>query len=105
VAHSVLGPGTTGHDLVEQQHPALQAIGHHLGVAIGSIVNIFGADRVAIGGGFGVAAFDLLVPAARLAVLTEALAPAGQRLEIERATLGAEAGLVGAGLVALDVVG
>ena len=35
-----------------------------------------------IGGGFGIAAFDLLVPAARLAVLAEALAPSGQTLEI-----------------------
>ena len=57
-----------------------------------------------IGGGFGIAAFDLLVPAARLAVLTEALAPSGQELEIERAELGREAGLIGAGLVALEAL-
>ena len=52
--------------------------------------------------GFGIAAFDLLVPAARLAVLREALAPSGQMLEIERAELGAEAGLIGAGLIAFE---
>ena len=57
---------------------------------------------VVIGGGFGVAAFDLLLPSARLAVLTEALAPAGQALAIERAILGARAGLIGAGLVAFE---
>ena len=57
-----------------------------------------------IGGGFGVAAFDQLLPAARLAVLTEALAPAGQELEIERAALGASAGLTGAGLVAFEAL-
>ena len=44
----------------QQQHPALDEIGHHLGVAIGSLVNIFGPELVVIGGGFGVAAFDLL---------------------------------------------
>ena len=104
VARSVLGPDATAHDLVEQHHPALERIGHHLGVALGSLVNIFGAERIAIGGGFGVAAFDDLVPAARLAVLTEALAPAGQELQIERAELGAEAGLIGAGLVAFEAV-
>jgi hypothetical protein len=57
-----------------------------------------------IGGGFGIAAFELLVPSARLAVLTEALAPSGQELELERAELGARAGLIGAGLVALEAL-
>jgi glucokinase len=104
VARSVLGPAATAHDLVARHHPALETIGHHLGVAIGSLVNIFGAERVAIGGGFGVAAFDQLLPAARLAVLTEALAPAGQELQIEIAVLGAEAGLIGAGLIAFEAL-
>ncbi len=104
LAHQVLGPDASAHDLVAQRHPVLEQVGHHLGVAIGSLVNIFGAERVALGGGFGVAAFDLLTPAARLAVLTEALAPAGQELQIERAELGAEAGLIGAGLIALEAL-
>jgi glucokinase len=104
LAVSLLGPNATAHDLVEQKHPVLDTIGHHLGVAIGSLVNIFGPERVAVGGGFGVAAFDLLVPEARIAVLTEALAPAGQDLQIERAELGAEAGLIGAGLVAFEAL-
>jgi glucokinase len=104
VARRVLGPDATARDLVEQRHPALLEIGHHLGVAIGSLVNVFGATRVVIGGGFGIAAFDQLVPAARSAVLREALAPSGQTLEIERAELGTEAGLIGAALVALEAV-
>ena len=104
VARELLGPDATAHDLIEQRHPALAAIGHHLGVAIGSLVNIFGAERFAIGGGFGVAAFDQLVPAARGAVLREALPTSGQDVQIERATLGAEAGLIGAGLVALEAL-
>ena len=104
LAVSLLGPDATAYDLVEQHHPVFESIGHHLGVAIGSLVNIFGAERVAIGGGYGVAAFDLLLPAARLAVLTEALAPSGQDLQIERAELGADAGLIGAGLVAFEAL-
>ena len=104
VAQRVLGPEATAHDLVQQRHHVLEQIGHHLGVAMGSLVNIFGAQRIVVGGGFGVAAFDLLLPAARLAVLTEALAPAGQELEIECAELGATAGLVGAGLVAFEAL-
>jgi len=102
LARRVLGPDATAHDLVSQKHAALNGVGHHLGVAIGSLVNIFHPEMVVIGGGFGVAAFDLLLPSARLAVLTEALAPAGQALAIERAILGARAGLIGAGLVAFE---
>src|SRR6478735_9412892 len=85
LARSVIGPNATAHDLVAEAHPALERIGHHLGVAIGSFVNIFNPQMVVIGGGFGVAALDLLLPATRLAVLTEALAPAGQELAIQPA--------------------
>jgi glucokinase len=104
LARSVLGPNATARDLVAEQHPALESVGHHLGVAIGSLINIFGPERVVIGGGFGVAAFDLLLPAARLAVLTEALAPAGQQVEIELTALGSDAGLIGAGLLAFEAL-
>jgi glucokinase len=102
LAREVVGPDATARDLVEQRHPALASIGHHLGVAIGSLVNLFGSERVVIGGGFGVAAADQLVAPAREAVLREALAPAGQALQIEIAQLGAEAGLIGAALVGFD---
>jgi glucokinase len=104
LARDLLGPSATARDLVEQRHPVLDQVGHHLGVAIGSLVNVFGPERVVIGGGFGVAAFELLLPAARLAVLTEALAPAGQQVEIELAELGADAGLIGAGLLAFEAL-
>ncbi len=102
LAKKLLGEHATAHDLVLERHPVLGEIGHHLGVAIGSLVNIFGATRVVIGGGFGVAAFDQLVPAARLAVLREALAPSGQDVELVPAELGAESGLIGAGLLAFE---
>ncbi|MBA3843728.1 MAG: ROK family protein [Actinobacteria bacterium] len=105
VARRELGPNATAHDLVDARHPAVEAIGHHLGVAIGSLVNVFNPELVVIGGGFGVAAFDLLMPAARLAVLTEALAPGGQELAIEAASLGARAGLIGAALAAFEALG
>jgi glucokinase len=104
LARDVIGPEATARDLVERGHPALETIGHHLGVAIGSLVNIFGSTRVVIGGGFGIGAFDHLVTPARLAVLREALAPSGQTLEIERAELGTDAGLIGAALIALEGV-
>ena len=102
LAKQLLGDHGTSYDLVRDQHPVLGEIGHYLGIAIGSLVNVFGATRVVIGGGFGIAAFELLLPAARLGVLREALSPSGQELEIERAELGGEAGLIGAGLVAFE---
>lgn len=104
IAQRVIGPEATARDLVQQHHHVLDQIGHHLGVAMGSLVNIFGAQRIVIGGGFGLAAFEQLLPAARMAVLTEALAPAGQELEIAPAELGAKAGLIGAGLVAFEAL-
>ena len=104
IAREVLGAGANAHDLVAQRHPVLTEIGRHLGTAIGSLVNIFGPERVAIGGGFGVAAGALLIPAARPSVIIESLTPAGEELEIVLASLGAEAGLIGAGLIAFDVL-
>jgi glucokinase len=104
LARTLLGPHATARDLLAQRHPVLEEIGHHLGVAIGSLVNVFGPERVLIGGGFGMAAFELLLPAARLAVLNEALAPAGQEVEIELAELGNGAGLIGAGLLAFEAL-
>ena len=98
------GPSATARDLVAQAHPALEQIGHHLGVAIGSLVNIFNPEMVVIGGGFGVAALDLLLPAARRAVLRRLSLPAGEELAIQPAELGAQAGLIGAALVAYEAV-
>jgi len=102
LAREVLGrTDATAHDLVRDRHPALENVGHLLGIAIGSLVNVFGSTRVVIGGGFGSAAFDQLVPAARRGVLREALSPSGQDLEIARAEL-TEPGVIGAALVALQ---
>ena len=102
IAVRELGPGASARDLVALRHPALEELGHHLGVAIGSIANIFGCDRVVVGGGFGVAAAGLLLPPARAAVRREALSPLSESLELEVAQLGADAGLLGAALVAFD---
>jgi glucokinase len=104
VAVRELGPGASSRDLLAQGHAALGEIGHYLGCAIGSLVNVFNPQIVVIGGGFGVAAADHLFPAARLAILREALAPAGQTVQLALAELGARAGLIGAGLVAFEAL-
>ena len=61
---------------------ALDEIGTHLGAAIGSLVNIFGPEVVVVGGGFGLAAGELLLGPAREVVRREALAPARRRCRI-----------------------
>jgi glucokinase len=102
LARRVLGPDATAYDLVAQRHPALAEIGKHLGTAIGSLVNVFNPQVVVIGGGFGVAAGELLFESARPAIQREALAPAGDELRLALAALGQSAGLLGAALVAFE---
>jgi glucokinase len=103
LAVRVLGPGATAYDLVAQRHAALLEVGRHLGTAIGSVVNAFGPQVVVVGGGFGVAGFDLLHPAAAAVLRVEAL-EGGREVPIVRARLGFEAGVVGAALIAFDAV-
>jgi glucokinase len=105
LARRLLGPEASAHELVEQRHPALAEIGHHLGTAIGSLVNLFDPEVVVIGGGFGVAAGELLLAHARETVLREALPPAGARVRLAVAELGPNAGLIGAGRVAFEALG
>jgi glucokinase len=83
---------------------ALSQIGHLLGAAIGSFVNIFAPERVIVGGGFGLAAFDYLVPSALEVARRELVEPEALALEIVRAELGSDAGVVGAGLLALETL-
>jgi len=82
---------------------ALAELGRLLGAGIGSFVNMFGVELVVIGGGFGVGAGELLLVPALEAARREALSPASQRLRLVEAELGADAGLIGAGLLALEL--
>jgi glucokinase len=88
----------------EDARAALAEIGSFLGAAIGSLANLFDPDVVVVGGGFGEAAGDLVLGPAREAARREALSPADRELRIVPAALGADAGLVGAGLVAFDAL-
>jgi glucokinase len=105
------GPGADSHRLVREAldgHPgarsALERIGHYLGIAIGSFVNIFAPELVIVGGGFGLAAWELLREPALAAARREALQPADEELRIVRAELGDDSGLVGAGLVGFEAL-
>jgi glucokinase len=84
---------------------ALAGMGHLLGVAIGSFVNTFGPELVVVGGGFGIAAADFLFPAALEAARRETTVEAARdSFRIVKAELGTDAGLIGAGLVALEAL-
>jgi glucokinase len=104
LAHRVLGPDASSADLIAQRDPSLVEVGRHLGTAIGSLVNIFGPELVLVGGGFGIAAFDLLVEHARESMFRESL-PTAAEVPIAVAELGVEAGMIGAALAALDSTG
>jgi glucokinase len=105
LARELLGPSATARDLVEERHPALDGIGRHLGAAIASLINLFDPDVVVVGGGFGVAAGELLLRPAREVIRWQALAPAGERVRLAVAELGPAAGVIGAGLVAFEALG
>lgn len=110
-ARELYGAECDARTLVQRGHAgepgaveALGRIGHLLGVAIGSLVNIFNPDTVVVGGGFGAAAGELVLGPALRAARREALAPADETLRIVAAELGDEAGLIGAGLVAFEAL-
>jgi glucokinase len=84
---------------------ALAGIGHLLGAAIGSFVNMFAPELVIVGGGFGTAAFEFLVPSAYEIGRRETVEPDALPLKIVSADLGADAGLIGAGLIAFEALG
>jgi len=72
-------------------------------VAIASLVNVLNPELVVIGGGFG-EAFDLLVGPIREVVARDGLAPARDLGRIVQAELGDDAGVIGAGLVGLELL-
>ena len=100
-AHRLVREALAGDDAARV---ALERIGHYLGIAIGSFVNIFAPEVVVVGGGFGIAAWELLREPALAAARREALEPADAELRIVQAAFGDDAGLVGAGLVGFEAL-
>jgi glucokinase len=79
----------------------LAAVGRKLGAGLASLVNAFQPEVVVIGGG-AVAAGELLLGPAREVVMETALPPLRREVRIVAAELAEEAGLVGAGILALE---
>ncbi|HEX4746125.1 MAG TPA: ROK family protein [Gaiellaceae bacterium] len=100
-AHTLIERATAGDDRAQD---GLARIGRSLGAAIGSLANVFDPELVVIGGGFGIAAGDLVLDPAREAARAEAVPPANRGIRIVPAELGSDAGLVGAGLVGFEAL-
>ncbi len=92
-----------GHDGDPRAVAALAGIGRILGEGMVTIVNVFVPEVIAVGGGFGRAG-ELILGPARAVVATEALDPGRDTVRIVQAELGAEAGVIGAGLSAFDLL-
>ena len=97
------GPLVTelAHDGDDAAREAIALIGTALGVAIGSLLNIFNPEVVVIGGGV-IAAGELLLAPARAEVTSRILAPTRDAVRIVAARFGVEAGMIGAAALALD---
>jgi glucokinase len=110
-AQEAFGPAADAHRLVRladegdaRAREILAGIGHRLGAAIGTLVNVFDPELVVIGGGFGSAAREYLLPPARGTMRREALPPGRDRVRIEPAKLGTAAGLTGAAFVGFEAL-
>ncbi|HVM57669.1 MAG TPA: ROK family protein [Gaiellaceae bacterium] len=110
-AQEAFGPGADARTLVdfanegdETAQEILAGIGDLLGIAMGSFANIFNPALIVLGGGFGVAAWDHLMPAAEASLRVEAFPPARDAVRVVRAELGTDAGLIGAGFVAFEAL-
>ena len=97
--------GAIATDLAHEGDHAAQAalaeIGRRLGAGLVSLVNALNPQVIVIGGG-AVAAGDLLLEPARELVAERALPPSRSAVEIVPAHFGAESGMLGAALLALD---
>ncbi|HZU19913.1 MAG TPA: ROK family protein [Gaiellaceae bacterium] len=82
---------------------AIARVGRMLGRGATALVNILDPELVLVGGG-AAAAGELLLGPMRAVVRKRALPPACGRVRIELAHLGPQAGLVGAGALALESV-
>lgn len=110
-AQEAFGPAVDAHRLVRlanegdaRAREILADIGGYLGSGMGSFANIFEPELIVIGGGFGTAAWEHLLPRAEEVMRREALRPMRDETRVVRAELGTSAGLIGAGFVAFEAL-
>jgi glucokinase len=92
------------HDGDQAARDVVALMGTYLGVGIANVVNILNPEVVVVGGGV-VAAGDLLLEPARRVMAERALAPSRDQVRIVPTRFGDASGMVGAALLAWDLVG
>jgi glucokinase len=97
--------GMSGRDAVaragegdEQVLAVFERLGRNLGAGMAAMVNVFEPERLVIGGGLSRAA-ELFFETARAEAAARALPKLFERVEIGLAQAGADAGVIGAGLL------
>jgi glucokinase len=88
----------------EVSRMVLGQVGRMLGVGLSSFVNIFNPEVIVVGGG-AMAAGDLLLEPARAEMKARALQPNRDQVRVVAARFGNDAGMLGAGVLALDELG
>jgi glucokinase len=78
----------------------MRIAGERLGIGIANVINALDPDVVVVGGGAGTAAGELLLHPARETAARYVLRGVGTQTEIRTARFGAEAGVLGAALMA-----
>ncbi len=79
----------------------LEDAGHHVGVAVANLCNVFNPDRIIVGGELAQAE-ELVTDAVRRAVHRQGIPSAAQAVELVTAELGARSQLLGALVIASD---
>lgn len=82
----------------------LTQIGEYLGAGLVTLVNAFNPELVVVGGG-AAAADELLLGPARDVLAARALRPARDQVRVAAGALGGDAGIIGAGVLALERLG
>jgi glucokinase len=80
---------------------AFRIMGRYLGIALAGIVDVLNPELIVIGGG-AAAGWDLFIDHLRTEIAARAFRHPAERVRILRASLGEEAGILGAARVALD---
>jgi len=80
----------------------LEDAGRWLGIGLAGFVNIFNPEVVVVGGGV-IEAGELILKAARREVQLRSRSPSRELVEVKEATLGPEAGVIGAATLARDL--
>lgn len=87
----------------EDARAIMTLMGERLGLGIVTLANVFNPEVVVVGGG-AIGAGELLLGPARAVVARRALPIAREGLRIEATHFGAEAGMLGAAVMALELV-